>query len=95
MRIVGNIPHPYVKITCFGMNMRFSVKLEMGQMEQTFKIRENVNVTSLEDLSKLIDDELINECITHFSAMHKSMEKAFKRLREEKAKDGTLTEDPA
>lgn len=82
MRIVGNIPHPYVKITVFALSMRYSVKLEMGQVEQTYKIRRSDVITNLEDLSKLVDDELINECIEHFTLMHKSMEQAFVRLRE-------------
>lgn len=79
MRIIGTIPHPYVKISVFAMNMRYSVKFEMGQMEQTFKIRESESITGLEDISKLIDDTLIDECMEHFTAMHKSMEGAFQR----------------
>lgn len=82
MRIVGKIPHPYVKITVFAFNMRYSVKLEMGQVEQTYKIRHSDVIENLEDLSKLVDDQLIEECIVHFTSMHKSMENAYKRLRE-------------
>lgn len=80
MRVIGTLPHPYVKITVFAMNMRYSVKFEMGQMEQTFKIRESDHIAGLEDISRLVDDPLIDECIEHFTAMHKSMEKAFERL---------------
>ncbi len=79
MRIIGTIPHPYVKITVFAMNMKYSVKFEMGQMEQTYKIRESESITGLEDISGLIDDTLIDACIEHFTAMHKSMEGAFQR----------------
>lgn len=81
MRIVGNIPHPYVKITVFALNMRYSVKLEMGQVEQTYKIRHSDVIENLDDLSKLVDEQLIEDCIAHFSKMHKSMEDAYKRLR--------------
>lgn len=80
MRIIGTIPHPFVKITVFAMNMKYSVKFEMGQMEQTYKIRESEYINGIEDISRLIDDELIDQCIEHFTAMHKSMEQAFKRL---------------
>lgn len=81
MRIIGTIPHPYVKITVFAMNMRYSVKFEMGQMEQTFKIRESDYITGLEDISKLVDEDLIDACMEHFTAMHKSMEQAFVRFQ--------------
>ncbi len=80
MRIIGNIPHPYVKITVFAMEMRYSVKFEMGQMEQTFKIRESEEIKNIEDISRLIDEDLIDDCIETFTTMLKNMEKAFKRF---------------
>jgi hypothetical protein len=80
MRIVGTIPHPLMKITVFAMNMKYSVKLEMGLMEQTFKIRESDYISGLEDISRLLDDQFIDDCLEHFTAMHKSMEAAFNRL---------------
>jgi hypothetical protein len=80
MRIIGSIPHPLMKITVFAMNMKYSVKLEMGQMEQIFKIRESDYVNSVEDISRLLDDQFIDDCLNHFTAMHKSMEAAFDRL---------------
>ena len=33
-----------MKITVFTMNMKYSVKLEMGQMEQTYKINESDDI---------------------------------------------------
>jgi hypothetical protein len=84
MRIIGTLPHPYVKITVFAMNMRYSVKFEMGQMEQTFKIRESEEINSIEDISRLVDDELIDECMETFTIMHKSMERTFQRFAEPK-----------
>lgn len=79
MRIVGNIPHPLMKITVFVMNMKYSVKLEMGPMEQTFKIRESDIVQTLEDISALLDDTFIDDCLENFTLMSKSMESAFQR----------------
>lgn len=80
MRIIGNIPHPFVKVTVFAMEMRYSVKFEMGQMEQTYKIRESDEIKGIEDISRLIDDELIDECIEQFTAMRKVMERGFQRF---------------
>jgi hypothetical protein len=79
MRIVGNIPHPLMKITVFVMNMKYSVKLEMGPMEQTFKIRESEILQSLEDISLLLDDTFIDECLENFTLMSQCMEKAIQR----------------
>lgn len=80
MRILGTIPHPMMRITVFVMNMKYSVKFELGSMEQTFKIRESDAISSAEDISALLDDQFIDECLEHFTAMHKSMESAFHRL---------------
>lgn len=80
MRIIGTIPHPLMKITVFAMNMKYTVKFEMGMMEQTFKIRESDDIKGLEDISRLVDDHLIDDVLTIFTQMHGIMETAFKRL---------------
>lgn len=82
MRVVGKIPHPYVKITVFSYQLKYTVKMEMGHVEQTYKIRNSDKIKNLEDLSKLVDDQLINECINHFTLMFNSMNDAFKRFGE-------------
>ena len=82
MRIIGTLPHPFVKVTVFAMDMKYSVKFEMGQMEQTFKIRESDEIKGMNDISRLIDDELIDECIENFTLMLKTMERGFKRFAE-------------
>ncbi len=80
MRIIGTIPHPLMKISVFVMNMKYSVKFEMGMMEQTYKIRESDEIKGLEDISRLVDDQLIDDALTVFTQMHGVMEAAFKRL---------------
>ncbi len=77
MRIIGNIPHPLVKISVFKMNMKFAVKLEMGLLEQTFKIRESGSINGLDAVSQLIDDTFINQCITRFKEMNDQMSAKF------------------
>ena len=47
MRIIGHIPHPVMKITVFVMDMKFAVKLEIGLMEQTYKLRESDQIKGL------------------------------------------------
>lgn len=80
MRIIGTIPHPLMKISVFVMNMKYSVKFEMGMMEQTYKIRESEDIKGLDDISRLVDDHLIDDALTLFTQMHGIMETAFKRL---------------
>lgn len=80
MRIIGYIPHPVMKITVFTMNMKYSVKLEMGQMEQTYKINESDDIKGLEDISRLFDDSLLDECLQLFDNMHSNVSNAFKRF---------------
>jgi hypothetical protein len=80
MRIVGYIPHPVMKITVFTMNMKYSVKLEMGQMEQTYKISESEDIKGLEDISRLLDDTLLDESMELFDKMHTNISGAFKRF---------------
>jgi hypothetical protein len=51
----------------------------MGPMEQTFKIRESEILQSLEDISLLLDDTFIDECLENFTLMSQCMEKAIQR----------------
>jgi hypothetical protein len=82
MRIVGTIPHPVVKITVFYFNERYTVKLEMGLMEQAFKIRESDEIDSFQKVATLITDEFINNSIERFQDMSKQFGKLFKKENE-------------
>lgn len=82
MRILGNIPHPVVKITVFQLNMKYAVKLEAGLMEQTYKLRESENIRGLEDIARLLDDDFIEACLIRFREMNADLGAAFRRLDE-------------
>lgn len=79
MRVVGEIPHPELKITLFHWNNRYLIKLEAGLFEQTFKIPE-YDVTSEEELKKIIDDTFIYSAIERFNAMAESLQQSLKNL---------------
>lgn len=79
MRIIGEIPHPEIKITIFHWNNRYLIKLEAGLLEQTFKIPE-YDVASEEELKKIIDDTFINAAIDRFNAMAESLQQSLKNL---------------
>jgi len=79
MRIIGEIAHPILKITVFSLNMKFAIKLEVGLMEQTFKVRESDTIKSLKDIELLIDETFINEVLERFKTMNASLNEAYKR----------------
>lgn len=83
MRIIGNIPHPIVKITVFQLNMKYAVKLEAGLMEQTFKLRESDSIRGLDDIARLLDDNFIEACLSRFREMNTDLQAAFQRLNDE------------
>lgn len=55
MRIIGHIEHPVLKITIFKMDEKYAVKFESGLFEQTYKLRTGSEISSLEDIQKLVD----------------------------------------
>jgi hypothetical protein len=75
MRVVGEIAHPEIKITIFHWNNRYLIKLEAGPFEQTFKIEE-YDLTSEEDVKKIVSEEFIRQSIVRFNEMAKSLQDA-------------------
>ena len=71
MRVVGEIPHPDCKITIFHWNNRYLIKLELGHLEQTFKVREYDIAEG--DLVKIVNEEFIAKAIARFDDMHLSL----------------------
>jgi hypothetical protein len=82
MRIIGHIAHPVMKITVFVMDMKFAVKLEMGLMEQTYKLRESDHIKGLNDIVRLIDNTFLEACLQRFTAMQKDLMGTYGRLSE-------------
>jgi hypothetical protein len=78
MRIVGNIPHPGMRITVFHMNDKYIVKLEAGPMEQVFKFSQDAH-TGFEAIQKLVDTEFIEQARLRFNEMFLSMKAATER----------------
>jgi hypothetical protein len=74
MRIIGTVDHPRYKITLFKMNERFSIKLEDGLLEQTFKYRSQSRLNNAEDLRRLIDASFLRDVAANFSLMHRQRE---------------------
>lgn len=69
MRIIGYIDHPILKITIFQMENKFSVKLESGLLEQTYKFRTGEGINNLEDIRRLVDEEFLEAVLEEMGRM--------------------------
>ena len=70
MRIVGEIPHPSLKITIFLHDSKYAVKFESGLYEQTYKFRTGDLIQSEADIKALVTPALINEVQVGLTKMH-------------------------
>ena len=77
MRVIADIPHARYKIQVFSYNAKYLVKIELGQFEQVFKIAES-DVNGLEELKRMITDQLLRNSLDRFLSMRTDWEEAFK-----------------
>ncbi len=83
MRIVGDIPHPTLKITIFLHDSKYAVKFEAGLYEQTYKFRSGDDVSSIEDIKAIVDDTFIKQVQATLPLMHQHKLEALGRRKEE------------
>ena len=76
MRVLKDIPHERYKIQIMSYNAKYIVKIELGQFEQIFKIGET-DVYSLDEVEKMITQELLSNCLKRFIEMRSDWENAF------------------
>lgn len=76
MRLVKEVPHQRYKIQIFQYNGKYIVKIELGPYEQSYKIDE-LEVTGLEEVEKMINTELLTNSLHRFIAMRQDWEQAF------------------
>jgi hypothetical protein len=77
MRIVGDIPHSYCKITIFQTTNRYAVKFEQDGFEQTYKFRIGDAINGLPDVRKVMTEAVIEQIIEQFKAMAAIKKTAF------------------
>ena len=75
MRVIGEIPHPEIKITLFHWNNRYLIKLEAGLLEQTFKIHE-YDLGGEEEIAAIVNEKFLREAIIRFNDMAGSLHEA-------------------
>ena len=78
MRVVGEIPHSDCKITIFSWNNRYLIKLELGLLEQTFKVNE-FDISGESELYRIVDQPFIQEAVQRFVEMSRSLREAMQR----------------
>ena len=70
MRIIGEIPHPLLKISIFKMGERISIKFENAGYEQTFKLGTDERFQNMETIQQLVDTAFITKVLQVFEQMH-------------------------
>jgi len=78
VRVVADIPHPRYKIQVFLYNAKYLVKIELGQFEQVYKIAE-ADVNGLEDVKRMVTEDLLKNTLDRFLTMRADWESAFKQ----------------
>jgi len=76
MRVVGTIPHERFTIQIFQMNGKYSVKIELDQFEQIYKIGE-VDVLGINDVKAMVNSDFLNKCLKRFVEMREDWYDAF------------------
>jgi hypothetical protein len=90
MRIVGEIPHPVLKITVFKNEGKFSIKFESGLLEQLYKFREDERLQSFEDVQRLADAAFIEKSADLLKGMYEARQEAFERNFQEEDEEFEL-----
>lgn len=76
MRVIREIPHERYKIQIFQYNGKYILKIELGQFEQSYKIGET-DVIGVEEVEKMITDELLSNSLKRFVEMRADWAKSF------------------
>ena len=79
MRIVGDIPHPTLKITLFLHDSKYSAKFESGLYEMTYKFRSGDSIDSVEAIKAIVDEQFIGEAMQTLPKMHQQKLQAIER----------------
>lgn len=79
MRVIGEIPHPEMRITIFYMNQKYLLKFEQDGFEQTYKISEfDYLIKSVEELKNAMTEDFIHRVLKIFAEMDKSLSEVLK-----------------
>ena len=79
MRWVHRIPHRDLAINIYETESRFSIKIEAGPMEQTYKIKKDV-VPDLKSAIAFVDDAFIQSVLSNFEGMFATLKQSISKF---------------
>ena len=79
MRVLAELPHPDCKISIFGMNQKFIIKFEQGNLEQSYKIAEVDVLNGVNGVFEILDEDFINNVLKSFSTMRLNFNETYNR----------------
>lgn len=79
MRIIAELPHPDFKISILNMNNKFIVKIEQGNLEQTYKIADADIMDGVNSVFELMDEAFLKTVSARFTEMRKDFKESYNR----------------
>ena len=79
MRVVKEINNDKCKITVFSWNGKYLIKLEQGDLEQTYKVDE-MDLISENDIDEILNGQFVDEAMKLFRSMNNILTDATKEL---------------
>ncbi|TDQ79677.1 hypothetical protein [Sphingobacterium yanglingense] len=79
MRVLAELPHSDCKITIFGMNQKFIIKFEQGNLEQSYKIAESDVLNGVNGVFEILDEQFINQVLQSFTSMRTGFNDTYNR----------------
>jgi hypothetical protein len=70
MRLLGQIPHPHLKISVFKNDNRLSVKFENAGYELTCKLGDDERFKSVSDIAERLDADYLAAVEQQMAALH-------------------------
>jgi len=79
MRIIAELPHPEFKISILNMNNKFIVKIEQGNLEQTYKVADADLMDGVNSVFELMDETFLKTVSARFAEMRKDFKESYNR----------------
>ncbi len=79
MRIIAELPHPDFKISILNMNNKFIVKIEQGNLEQSYKIAEADLLDGVNSVFELMDEAFLKTVSGRFAEMRNDFKESYNR----------------
>ncbi|MDP9078756.1 MAG: hypothetical protein M3O71_15095 [Bacteroidota bacterium] len=79
MRVIAELPHPDFKISILTMNRKFIIKIEQGNLEQTYKVAEADVLDGVNSVFELLDEDFLKTVFNRFTEMRKDFKDSYNR----------------